>query len=676
MSSPFTPPKSVLGHDASDGDVAADYAARKEALRLQREEDKVFRKITWMSGFDESKTKRPSRCDLTIMCEVILWQHGTDDRCREDAPYGVKKLFLAACNAFRQHWDDDASKFQQTYEPHGWFWHFVADELYEGSISKPSGVTPRLLWQLVRFYMDGFQNLATSSTTSLTQIDPMFGVTIALVEWKSLTMPEKHGLEPLDTSDSHPAALLLLGSCQSSALGRADKSISTDATALIPSSHDSVKDEMPKFQLQQKRLLREQQELRDDYTAIAKRQRESIGEIGSTTTAVAAIYDTTQKIEQSMRDLLHEFAPALTAEMVGRLRGFLEVLHVMMMARNLGDRPLRWVQFLRTRASIAEEKGREGGGAILAHCMCQLADTIESNDIFCFTIFETKYHGKWSRLIRAQLTYGGLSRVKPLPRQLLDTQTRPQSHNSMEIDDDTARHFPAEDEARILADLTHVPGFDFTGEPRLAQRDLLAFGELLVAIGCGTSLASSITEALHKIVQRASLVLDKHPTWNRDLEYAFWRIVAKGLFDTDELQVAKPEDVKALLAFYSSGFRRASSSAKEYRTSHVALSASTAIATWLYITEHEDFKIIVVPRKVNKHERTPTRSRMTKKQLDELAQTLQAQLLESRAETQIARARVLELEQDRARVNQRLRDMVVRFNERIKRAATAKGRSQ
>ncbi|KAJ1325938.1 hypothetical protein MN608_09139 [Microdochium nivale] len=208
----------------------------------------------------------------------------------------------------------------------------------------------------------------------------------------------------------------------------------------------------------------------------------------------------------------------------------------------------------------------------------------------------------------------------------------------MDFDNEIVLRLSEEEETKLVAELTNVPGFDFSKISPPDQRDLLAFGEILVAVGRGDSLASSITEGLHNIVHRASLVLEKHPTWDRTLDYAFWRIVANNLFDMDELEIGKPEDLKALLAFYTSGFREAHASTEGYCSTHISLSASTAIATWIYLTEHEDFPITVVPHQAASRERdTACREKLTKEEeFKEVTARLEAWLLESQATTRNA----------------------------------------
>ncbi|KAJ1325936.1 hypothetical protein MN608_09137 [Microdochium nivale] len=371
MSAPLKLPKPVCDRDPSDQDVAAEVAAQIAKFRLNREEETVFRNITWLPKFDATKVRRPARIDLIAMGKVILWNPVTGTSDMQDAPYGIKKLFTAAINVFRlfQTQSEDMSNFGQTFAAHQARWWSIRDELFSEEVTRPSGVTPELLFKLTQFYVDGFRDLICSNDISFPAMDPMYGVCITISEWMALMTPEQHSTQPRyveqlllqqpSAEDNHATAFALAKTHKNTA--------------------DNLHEDVRKMYNQQRRLLREQNEIREDHADLVKRQaapRDSDArEPGA---AVASIFAVADHIETSMRDILHETAPDMTAHTVGRLRGFLEIIHCMMEARNLGDRPLRWVSFLRTRADIAEEKARECEGALLADCMCRLADVISA----------------------------------------------------------------------------------------------------------------------------------------------------------------------------------------------------------------------------------------------------------------------------------------------------------
>lgn len=97
-------------------------AQRKmDDLRQQREEDRIFREVTWMPGFDGSAVQRPSRDTIMIMGKVLLWDTVSRSDARENAPLGIRRLFLDASTVLSMNYEYQTLNAGEEPHKQDWF---------------------------------------------------------------------------------------------------------------------------------------------------------------------------------------------------------------------------------------------------------------------------------------------------------------------------------------------------------------------------------------------------------------------------------------------------------------------------------------------------------------------------------------------------------------------------
>lgn len=170
--------------------------ARREELRLQAEEDRIFRDITWMPGFDQSKVTRPCRGDIMTMGEIILWDPISRSCVRDQAPYGVRRIFFAASTVLSMHLDQPEGRDDKPHEQ-DWFWVFVHDELDSGN-SRLKGIAPEFLRQMICFFTQGFGSTSEQLNIAAKGSSCMKSLRTAMAEWCTLT-----GLQVFDDQPPH-----------------------------------------------------------------------------------------------------------------------------------------------------------------------------------------------------------------------------------------------------------------------------------------------------------------------------------------------------------------------------------------------------------------------------------------------------------------------------------------